>query len=148
MENSSIKEIECSGALICAKNTKRFLLLQKSSGKHSGKWGLVGGTHLQGETAWEGLLREAEEEIGCRLDIKKTLPLERFVSNDSCFKFHTYLCIVEKEFIPELSEEHDAWGWFNLNRLPKPVHNGLELSLRNKIIQNKIETILDIIDLL
>lgn len=148
MENCSIKEIECSGALICSKSTKRFLLLQKNTGKHSGKWGLVGGTHLDGETAWEGLLREIEEEIGQPLDIKKTLPLERFVSNDSCFKFHTYFCIVADEFIPKLSTEHSAWGWFDLKRLPKPLHNGLDLSLRNKIIQNKIQTVLDIIDLL
>jgi len=146
MENINVTEIDCSGALICARNTQRFLLLQKNEGKHSGRWGLVGGTNHSGESAWQGLKREIEEEIGFLPEIKKTIPLERFVSNDSLFNFHTYFCVVESEFVPTLSQEHAAWGWFDLNNLPKPVHKGLDLSLRNKIIQTKIQTVIDIID--
>jgi len=148
MENNSLIEIDCSGALICARNTHRFLLLQKCEGKHAGRWGLVGGTNHSDESAWQGLCREIEEELGLLPDIKKTIPLERFVSNDSLFNFHTYFCVVDSEFIPVLSDEHVAWGWFDLNCLPKPVHKGLDLSLRNKIIQNKIQTILEIVDLI
>ncbi len=146
MENISLIEIDCSGALICARSSHRFLLLQKATGKHAGRWGLVGGTNHCGETAWQGLTREIEEELGAMPDIKKTIPLERFVSNDSLFKFHTYFCVVESEFVPVLSDEHSAWGWFDLNNLPKPVHKGLDLSLRNRIIQTKIQTVIDIID--
>ncbi len=146
MENISLIEIDCSGALICARSSHRFLLLQKATGKHAGRWGLVGGTNHCGETAWQGLTREIEEELGAMPDIKKTIPLERFVSNDSLFKFHTYFCVVESEFVPILSDEHSAWGWFDLNNLPKPVHKGLDLSLRNRIIQTKIQTVIDIID--
>jgi len=120
--------------------------LQKAQGKHAGTWGLVGGTNLVGENPWQGLQREMEEEIGSLPYIKKTLPLEKFVSNDSIFNFHTYFCVVETEFIPVLSPEHDAWGWFDLSRLPKPVHRGLDLSLKNKVIQTKIQTVIDIID--
>jgi 8-oxo-dGTP pyrophosphatase MutT (NUDIX family) len=148
MENNSLIEIDCSGALICARDTHRFLLLQKREGKHAGRWGLVGGTNHSNESAWQGLCREIEEELGLVPDIKKTLPLERFVSNDSLFKFHTYFCVVDCEFIPKLSDEHIAWGWFDLDSLPKPVHKGLDLSLRNRIIQTKIQTVIDIIDVL
>lgn len=140
------EQIDCSGALICARSTRRFLLLQKCEGKHAGRWGLVGGTNHLGESAWQGLKREIEEELGLLPDIKKTLPLERFVSNDSMFNFHTYFCVVDSEFVPTLSDEHIAWGWFNLDALPKPVHKGLDLSLRNRIIQTKIQTVIDIID--
>ena len=131
---------------MCSRETKRFLLLQKRDGRHAGKWGLVGGTNHNGETAWQGLQREIEEEIGLIPCIKKTLPLEKFVSNDSMFNFHTYFCVVDNEFIPTLSKEHTAWGWFDISRLPKPLHKGLDLSLRNKIIQTKIQTVIDIID--
>jgi hypothetical protein len=55
---------------------------------------------------------------------------------------------VESEFIPILSDEHVAWGWFDLDYLPKPVHKGLDLSLRNRIIQTKIQTVIDIVELL
>ena len=146
MENINVTEIDCSGALICARNTQRFLLLQKNEGRHSGRWVLVGGTNHLGESAWQGLKREIEEEIGFLPEIKKTIPLERFVSNDSLFNFHTYFCVVDAEFVPTLSQEHAAWGWFDLNNLPKPVHKGIDLSLRNKIIQTKIQTVIDIID--
>jgi 8-oxo-dGTP pyrophosphatase MutT (NUDIX family) len=147
MENRTLTDkIICSGALICSQDTNRFLLVQKAHGKHAGTWGLVGGTNLVGENPWQGLQREMEEEIGSLPYIKKTLPLEKFVSNDSIFNFHTYFCVVETEFIPLLSDEHDAWGWFDLSRLPKPVHRGLDLSLKNKVIQTKIQTVIDIID--
>jgi 8-oxo-dGTP pyrophosphatase MutT (NUDIX family) len=145
METRSI-EIDCSGALICAKNTHRFIFLQKKDGKHRGHWGLVGGTNVIGETAWQGLQREIEEEIGFLPDIKRTIPLEKFVSNDSLFQFHTFFCVVENEFVPRLSDEHMGWGWFSLEMPPKPLHKALDLSLRNKIIQTKIQTMLDIID--
>ena len=95
--------------------------MQKAEGKHAGRWGLVGGTNHSNESAWQGLQREIEEELGAMPDIKKTIPLERFVSNDSMFNFHTYFCVVESEFIPVLSDEHIAWGWFDLDNLPKPV---------------------------
>jgi ADP-ribose pyrophosphatase YjhB (NUDIX family) len=147
METKTLNEqIVCSGALIYSKVTHRCLLVQKAQGKHSGTWGLVGGTNIEGETAWQGLQREIQEEIGFIPEIAKTLPLEKFTSNDSVFNFHTYFCIVEQEFIPILSDEHTAWGWFDLSCFPKPVHKGLDLSLRNKIIQTKIQTIIDIID--
>jgi len=122
--------------------------LQKAEGKHAGRWGLVGGTNHSNESAWQGLQREIEEELGAMPDIKKTIPLERFVSNDSMFNFHTYFCVVESEFIPVLSDEHLAWGWFDLDNLPKPVHKGLDLSLRNKTIHIKLQTVFDIINLL
>jgi len=145
METGTV-EIDCSGALLCAKNTCRFLLLQKAKGKHRGHWGLVGGTNNNGETAYQGLKREIIEELGLHPDIRKIIPLERFVSNDSLFQFHTFFCVVDNEFIPILSEEHSAYGWFVIDNPPKPLHKALDLSLRNKIIQTKIQTMLDIID--
>jgi ADP-ribose pyrophosphatase YjhB (NUDIX family) len=145
---SNSKDIDCSGALICAKNTRRVILLQKSDGKHKGTWGLVGGTHKTDETAWQGLSREIEEELSFIPDIIKIIPLEKFVSNDNFFKFSTYFCVVQEEFIPKISQEHTGWGWFDLNSLPKPLHKALDLSLKNKIFQTKVQTIIDIIDIL
>lgn len=146
---TSLKEqIVCSGALFYAKNTKRFLLLQKADGKHAGTWGLVGGTNVEGETAWQGLQREIEEEIGSVPNIIKTIPIESFVSNDSVFNFHTYLCVIEKEFVPVLSKEHNGWAWANIDSAPKPLHQGLRSSFSNKILRAKLQTVFDIVDLI
>jgi len=139
--------IDCSGAIIFSRSTHRILLLQKRTGKHAGKFVIPGGTNLGNESSYSCLIRELDEEIG-PTHMVKTIPLDRFVSFDSKFNFHTYFCIVEKEFIPTLSDEHISWGWFVLYNLPKPLHQGFSLSLKNKVIQEKINTIIQIVDLL
>jgi 8-oxo-dGTP pyrophosphatase MutT (NUDIX family) len=149
MENRTVTDkIVCSGALFYAKSTRRFLLLQKATGKHQGTWGLVGGTNLQNENPWQGLQREVQEEIGKFPNVIKTIPLETFVSNDKVFNFHTYLCVLEDEFIPILSSEHCAWAWANIDYAPKPLHQGLRNSFTNKIIRTKLQTVFDIVDLI
>lgn len=144
---NSKDRIVCSGALFYAKSTRRFLLLQKAQGKHTGTWGLVGGTNEEQETPWQGLQREIQEEIGTVPVIIKTIPLETFVSNDTVFNFHTYLCIIENEFVPTLSPEHIGWAWSTLDFAPKPLHQGLRNSFTNKIIRTKLQTIFDIAEL-
>lgn len=149
MENRTIKDkIVCSGAIFYAKSTGRILLLQKAHGKHSGTWGLVGGTNEQSETPWQALQREIQEEIGISPDILKTIPLETFVSNDAVFSFHTYLCVVNSEFVPVLSNEHSGWGWAHIDQTPRPLHQGLRTSLSNKVVRSKLQTIFEIIDLI
>lgn len=149
MGSSTITDrIVCSGALFYARNTGRFLLLQKAEGKHQGSWGLVGGTNIEGETPWNGLQREVVEEIGSCPTIIKTIPLETFVSNDKVFNFHTYLCVIQDEFIPTLSDEHCGWAWATIEQAPKPLHQGLRTSFANKIIRTKLQTIFDLLDLL
>jgi 8-oxo-dGTP pyrophosphatase MutT (NUDIX family) len=149
MESNSLKDkIVCSGALIYAKNTHRILLLQKSRGKHEGTWGLVGGTTVEGENPWQGLQREIVEEIGSLPDIKKTIPLETFVSNDAVFNFHTYLCVVDDEFVPVLSDEHTAWAWATIDQAPKPLHQGLRNSFSNRAMRTKLQTVFEVVDLI
>ena len=149
MENRTVTDkIVCSGALFYAKSTRRVLLLQKAHGKHQGTWGLVGGTNLTGENPWQGLLREVTEEIGSVPEIIKTIPLETFVSNDKVFNFHTYLCVIENEFMPKLSEEHFAYSWSVIDYAPKPLHQGLRNSFSNKSIKNKLQTIFEIVELI
>ena len=144
----SKERISCSGALFYAKNTKRILFIQKSNGKHQGTWGIVGGTNEDQETPWQGLQREIREEIGSIPEILKTIPIETFVSNDKVFNFHTYLCIVDDEFLPILSNEHSGWSWATMDNAPKPLHQGLRNSFNNKTIRTKLQTIFDLIELI
>lgn len=142
------EKIICSGALFYSLETQRFLFIHRARGKQKNLWGLVGGTNENSETPWEGLKREIQEEIGDVTEIKKTLPLETFVSNDSKFLFHTYLCIVKKEFIPILNQEHDGYAWVSFSKWPKPLHHGLRNTLSSKINLTKLETVFKLIDLL
>ena len=82
------ENIICSGALFYCTSTKRFLFLQRTDAKTKGLWGLVGGQARFTESAFEGLKREIQEEIGETSRFKKIIPLEMFTSNDLKFYFH------------------------------------------------------------
>jgi len=142
-----MKEIVCSGALFYTTETQRYLFLHRAQGKHKDVWGLVGGLNEETESPWTGLQREIEEEVG-NVDIKKTIPLETFVSNDSKFLFHTYLCVVAVEFIPKLNYEHNGYAWVSSPNWPKPLHHGLRNTLNNKINQVKLDTISKLINII
>ena len=127
-----MKEIVCSGALFYSLATERFLFLHRTGNKSNVSWGLV------------GLKREIQEEIG-NVEYKKVVPLESFVSNDNHFFFHTYLIVVDNEFIPTLNNEHDGYAWVSSAKWPKPLHHGLRNTLQNKTIQNKLSTIVEVL---
>ena len=137
--------IICSGALFYATSTKRFLFLQRTDFKTKGMWGLVGGRMRYTESAFEGLKREIQEEVGETSRFKKIIPLEMFTSNDLKFYFHTYLIAIENEFIPKLNKEHSGYSWCNFECWPKNLHAGLRNTLNNKSIKGKLQTILDLI---
>lgn len=141
-------KIVCSGALFYSKRTKRILLLQKARGKHAGTWGLVGGTNETQETPWQGLTREIQEEVGSIPPIIKTIPLETFVSNDLVFNYHTYLCVIEDEFLPTLSDEHSGYAWCMFDSTPRPLHQGLKNSFNSRIVRTKLQTIFEIVNLI
>lgn len=143
-----MNEIICSGALFYTLKTKRFLLLYRKSSKRSEQWGIVGGTNEAEETPWTGLKREIEEEIGFLPEIKKTIPLETFISSDEHFQFHTYLCVIEEEFIPILNCEHDGYAWVGFNNWPKPLHQGLRNTLSSKVNRAKLETVFKMVHML
>ena len=138
-----MKRIISSGALFYNVQNYRFIFLHRTD---KPVWGLVGGGKEPSETPWEGLQREIDEEISLQETIQKTIPLETFISSDGNFYFHTYLCVVQNEFIPTLNDEHDGYAWVSFNKWPKPLHNGLANTLRNRTNQIKLETIVRLVE--
>lgn len=137
--------IICSGGLFLAKNTKRFLFLQRTQKKTAGTWGLVGGKKESvDDTLIDTLKREISEELG-ETEIEKIVPLEYFTSNDMNFQYSTYIILTPQEFIPKLNQEHSGYAWCNLDNWPKPLHRGVKNSLSNKINKIKINLILDLL---
>ena len=127
-----MSKIICSGALFYTLDTQRFLFLHRTQSRQADVWGLVGGTNESEEIPYQALIREIKEEIGECPSIVKSIPLETFVSNDEKFNFHTYLCVVESEFIPKLNGEHNGYAWVSFGKWPKPLHQGLRNTLQSK----------------
>jgi 8-oxo-dGTP pyrophosphatase MutT (NUDIX family) len=141
-----MNQIICSGGLFLAQDTKRFLFLYRTQGKTASTWGLVGGKKEPHDaTPYDALKREIEEEIGNVAQIKKTVPLELFTSNDQNFQYNTYVVIVEKEFIPNLNDEHSGYAWCSYDTWPKPLHQGVKNSFSSKVIKAKLELLLEMI---
>jgi 8-oxo-dGTP pyrophosphatase MutT (NUDIX family) len=148
MENSTLtNQIVCSGGLFLAKDTGRFLLLLRTQGKTAGTWGLVGGRKEPSDTTpFDALKREIEEEIGTVDNIRKTIPLELFTSNDQNFQYNTYVVMVDNEFIPKLNSEHSGYAWCGFDNWPKPLHQGVKTSFANRVVRAKLELLLDLLD--
>jgi 8-oxo-dGTP pyrophosphatase MutT (NUDIX family) len=138
METSAL---ESCGALIYAKNTHRYLFLLRTSSKYRNSWGIVGGKVEAGETVVQGLHREILEELGGKIIDAKIRPIEKFTSDNNQFCYHTFLIVVDDEFIPELNNEHNGYCWVPLEKYPKPLHPGVWRTFKFDVIINKIKTI-------
>ena len=93
------------------------------------------------ETPKEALFRECEEEMGFIPDIAKIYPFDIYESRDKEFRYYTFVCIVDEEFIPQLNKEAVGYAWIKLGTWPKPMHVGA----RNTLCSNKAQALLEII---
>lgn len=139
-------DITCAGGLFLARDTQRFLFLLRTQGRTAGTWGIAGGKkETTDNTAYDALLREIQEELGCNPTIEKSIPIEWYESNDQLFYYNTYVLITPHEFIPHLNHEHAGYAWCNIDSWPKPLHQGVKTTLHNRTTRTKIETILRVI---
>ena len=128
------------GALIYARDTRRYLFLLRSTGSWSMTWGLPGGKINTEETIFEGLNREIQEELGGKIYSPELIPIEIFTSKNEKFMYHTYFIAVEYEFLPNLNNEHIGYAWLPLASAPRPLHPGVNRTLNNAEIMSKIQT--------
>jgi 8-oxo-dGTP pyrophosphatase MutT (NUDIX family) len=128
------------GALILSKSTQRYLFLLRNQKRHAGSWGLVGGGVEHTETPSQALAREIVEEIG-HIDIVQIIPLEKFTAENQVFEYHTYLVIVDEEFVPVLNDEHRGYAWTAIEDHPKPLHPGVWRTFNFKSVVDKIKTV-------
>lgn len=118
-----------AGLLFLSKSTKRILLILENS-----KWTVPTFPRKNGllEDA-DALLKEYSEG--------KIVPIELYLSEDRGFEYGTYICLVDREFIPSLS---GTISWAELSNLPNHLHIGLKNTLNNNLIKVKIETVLEL----
>lgn len=138
--------IRAAGALFLSTQTKRFLFLMRADDTYTDTWATVGGRAELSETVIESLSREIQEEIGFLPIVRKTIPVDLFVSTDGKFEFHMFVCLVDKEFIPNLNSEHKGYAWSGIDNFPKPLHPALYNALKNNELKNKIQSVLDLLE--
>lgn len=145
MSKKPHKMIKAAGALFLSRSTERYLFLLRDDDTYSNTWGLVGGRVENNEQIINCLYREINEEIGKVENIIKVIPLDLYTSQDEKFEYHTYVCIVEKEFIPNLNHEHKGFCWTTLDGIPKPIHPALYNSIQLNELRDKLKSLHEII---
>ena len=130
---------QSAGVFFYSNKTQRFLYLLRTDNRNPGNWGIPGGKIENGETLFEGIARECEEEIGIFPPDAKLVPIQKFINNS--FTYHTFFCEVYDEFIPVLNEEHCGYAWVGGNQYPKPLHPGLFSTVNFDVVQEKLNAL-------
>ncbi len=133
-----------AGALFYSLSTRRFLFLLRNNTRTKETWGMPGGKLHSDENTITGLMRELSEELGAYPKILKQIPLETFTSMDEEFIYHSFIFVIEQEFMPTLNSEHSGYAWAELNKYPRPLHPGVFSSLNISVIQEKIQLVQEI----
>jgi hypothetical protein len=118
-----------AGLLFLSKQTQRILLILENQ-----KWTVP--TFSRHTT----LLCDAEKLLDTYA-VGRILPIELYLSEDRGFEYGTYVCLIDQEFLTTTTA---TICWASLNCLPKHLHTGLANTLNNQIIRTKIETILEL----
>ncbi len=129
------------GVWFLSQVTGRYLYLLRNDSKHPGSWGLPGGKIETGETLLGGMERKCVEELGSFPAYTRLMPLEKFTSADGIFEYHTWVCVVDQEFVPVLNDEHLGYAWIDQGTWPRPMHPGLWSTVNLESIQTKLASI-------
>ena len=135
-----------AGVVFLAKDTGRCMLqLRNSEKKFNHTWGFWGGLIDKGETPYECIIRELDEEIGFVPELQKLNPIDVYQSKDKNFYYYSFVYVVDQEFMPpKLNGESAGYAWVNIGQWPKPLHNGAHITLNKNGGTDKLTTILKI----
>ena len=133
--------LNSAGVLFYSRSTDRFLFLMRNDWRKNRLWGIPGGKCEPGESLLDTLIRECQEEIDYWPANAKPIPLEKFDTPTNSFTYHTFMVVIEHEFIPVLNQEHVAYAWAGLRSVPKPLHPGLWNTLSVLEVKKKIAQI-------
>lgn len=129
-----------AGAVLLAKDTGRLLVLRRSANvEEPGTWGTAGGAIDSREDPEKAARREIREELGYEGGIKL---YPAYVFQRGTFRYYNFIGVVPEEFKPKLNWENDRYRWVAPNKLPKPIHFGLEALMRESggLIKSLIDT--------
>ena|SRR5581483_11856401 len=114
------------------RNDKLLLLKRRPDDPHKpGSWDIPGGRLEFGESPFEGLKREAREEINGEIDIIMPISVHHFTRDDG--QKITLTIFLTKLLTDEikLSEEHSEYKWIDLSEAPKELSKFFEPTFAN-----------------
>ena len=105
------KTIPVACALIMDRDG-RVLLAQRPAPKHLAlQWEFPGGKVEPGESAADALIREIDEELGCRIEITGALPPFVHHYETVSVEMHPFVCRLADSAAAPVAHEHAALAW-------------------------------------
>lgn len=125
---------------------KGRILLQKRSKNcrdEQGKWDCGGGKLEFGEELEQGVLREVEEEYGCKGKIIQKLSVVNLLRENNGQQTHwvaiPFIILIKPEEVKNnIPEKIDEIRWFNVTNLPSPLHSSFSIKALEEYIKNNI----------
>ena len=120
----------------CHDGQGQLLLAQRSTGARDeyGSWDPGSGKLEFGSTVEENILREVKEEYGCDGTIQKMLPAHSILRTMDGKQTHWLaipaFVLVDRAQVRLMEPaKFTQLGWFTLDNLPQPLHQGFAASL-------------------
>ena len=122
-------------AFIVNPNDELLIIKRRDNDVHKpGVWDIPGGRLELGENPFDGLKREAKEEIGLDIDILNPLRVHHFTRDDGQnITMLTFLCRPLSGHV-NLSEEHTEYAWTPMEivkeKLTKEFYGEVDIYMR------------------
>ena len=111
---------------IIIEHEEKILLLQRPNGT----WAIPKGHVKEGESNYEGMVRELKEETQIELPNKADYLHE--TTNKTGSTLHIYFYKSAEALKPHINSEHIGWAYFSNNALPDNIDFGLNKYLNDK----------------
>ncbi len=105
------------GAFAMIFNAQRQVLLCHR--RDMDRWNVPGGGVMSGETPWQAVVREVQEEVGLLVKVERLLGVYAYPPGDDII--FSFLCTPIGGEIAE-SDEADAIAYFAVEHLPAAMH--------------------------
>jgi|TARA_B110001454_G_C12632211_1_gene397452 8-oxo-dGTP pyrophosphatase MutT (NUDIX family) len=115
---------ETAGIIIQFK--EEILLLKRPSGT----WAIPKGHIKEGESHYDGMIRELKEET--QIEIKNNIMFLHCTRNKTRSVLYIYHYQSDIKIIPIINKEHTDWNYFSLNNLPNNLDYGLNKFLESR----------------
>lgn len=113
----------------------KILMVKEAKQKCYGKWNIPAGHLEDGETIFEGAIREVFEETGCKVKLKNVLPIINKELDNNTFLLITFTAELLEEHISFNNEEILEVKWISKAELKNMTSENLR---DEKLIKNTL----------
>ena len=134
--NPGIDYVGITTVFFCHDGKGNFLFHKRGQGcrDEQGRWDMGSGKLDHGLTLRENVLKEIEEEYGCKGVIQEELPPLDIFREHNGNKTHWlailfFVLVDPKEVRNNEPDKMEEVKWFRLDEFPSPLHSGLQKQL-------------------